>query len=446
MALGLAALIVAWSRIDPIIEQIHISSDRRQAPRRSDTVTHGERALRRRRCAEPQPSTSPPRAPSSRPTTAHRIDFSDPRQTSRSTSGAWVTPPTDAGGLARDADILDLIGRSCCPRTTTIEFHTDDGCASISSAAPLQGDARRRTDAGRKASIQARGLRDPRRRRRASLSPATRGRRPGAAGLGDAMIAPPPGPAAGAHRPCRNCRRGGAAAARCKRIGGDKGEHRRPGERRRIQTADRDRRRAGHRMAARREALHRARQCARRSAATRRSTPIRLPPITATRPPEADRNLAHRSRRQRAACTRRAETATATTPSTTRHRACWWSPAATWASTPTRRSSPRATASNTQDGPDRRRARQRAGGSKATTAGARRHSDRPLRAPGRRQAGAGSRWKPTAHVASHKTADTYRAAANEGDYDLTTEHRDPDRRGEGHARQPAQRRVTPRST
>jgi len=121
-ALGLAGLIFAWSRINPIIERIHIS-ETEQAPEEIDTVTMENARFAGIDAQNRSFNVTAVRAVQSSDDNNH-IDLQQPKADIVLTSGAKVTVESEAGGLQRDTQILDLIGKVTVTQDQDYEFRT----------------------------------------------------------------------------------------------------------------------------------------------------------------------------------------------------------------------------------------------------------------------------------------------------------------------------------
>jgi lipopolysaccharide export system protein LptC len=122
VALGLAGLIFAWSRINPIIERIHIS-DTEQAPQEIDTVTMENARFAGVDAQNRTFNVTAARAVQSADDNNH-IDLQQPRADIVLSSGAKVAIQSDTGGLQRDTQILDLVGKVTLTQDQGYEFHT----------------------------------------------------------------------------------------------------------------------------------------------------------------------------------------------------------------------------------------------------------------------------------------------------------------------------------
>ncbi len=121
-ALGLAGLIFAWSRIDPIIERIHIS-DTEQAPEEIDTVTMENARFAGVDARNRSFNVTAARAVQSADDSNH-IDLQQPRADIVLSSGSKVAIQSVTGGLQRDTQILDLVGKVTLTQDHGYEFHT----------------------------------------------------------------------------------------------------------------------------------------------------------------------------------------------------------------------------------------------------------------------------------------------------------------------------------
>ena len=122
VALGLAGLIFAWSRINPIIERIHIS-ETEQAPEEIDTVTMENARFAGVDAQNRSFNVTAARAVQSADDSNH-IDLQQPKADIVLASGAKVAIQSDTGGLQRDTQILDLVGKVTLTQDQGYEFHT----------------------------------------------------------------------------------------------------------------------------------------------------------------------------------------------------------------------------------------------------------------------------------------------------------------------------------
>ncbi len=141
-ALGLAGLIFAWSRINPIIERIHIS-DTEQAPEEIDTVTMENARFAGVDAQNRSFNVTAARAVQSADDSNH-IDLRRPKADIVLASGAKVAVESDAGGLQRDTQILDLIGKVTLTQDQGYEFHTTNARVDLNERtaagdAPVEG-------------------------------------------------------------------------------------------------------------------------------------------------------------------------------------------------------------------------------------------------------------------------------------------------------------------
>jgi len=141
-ALGLAGLIFAWSRINPIIERIHIS-ETEQAPEEIDTVTMENARFAGIDAQNRSFNVTAVRAVQSADDSNH-IDLQQPKADIVLASGAKVAVRSDTGGLQRDTQILDLVGKVLLTQDQGYEFHTtkariDLGARTAAGDAPVNG-------------------------------------------------------------------------------------------------------------------------------------------------------------------------------------------------------------------------------------------------------------------------------------------------------------------
>lgn len=141
-ALGLAALIFAWSRIDPIINKIHIS-DTEEAPEEIDTVTMENARFAGVDAQNRSFNVTAARAVQSADDSNH-IDLRRPKADIVLAGGAKVAVESDAGGLQRDTQILDLTGKVTLTQDQGYEFHTTNARVDLNERtaagdAPVEG-------------------------------------------------------------------------------------------------------------------------------------------------------------------------------------------------------------------------------------------------------------------------------------------------------------------
>jgi lipopolysaccharide export system protein LptC len=122
VALALAGLIFAWSRINPVIERIHIS-DTEQAPQEIDAVTMENARFAGVDAQNRSFNITAVRAVQSADDNNH-IDMQLPKADITLTSGAKVTVRSDTAGLQRDTQILELAGTVTLAQDQDYEFHT----------------------------------------------------------------------------------------------------------------------------------------------------------------------------------------------------------------------------------------------------------------------------------------------------------------------------------
>jgi lipopolysaccharide export system protein LptC len=142
IALALAGLIFAWSRINPIIERIHIS-DTEQAPEEIDSVTMENARFAGIDAQNRSFNVTAVRAVQSADDSNH-IDLQQPKADIVLASGAKVAVESDAGGLQRDTQILDLIGKVTVTQDQGYEFHTSKARVDLNERtaggdAPVEG-------------------------------------------------------------------------------------------------------------------------------------------------------------------------------------------------------------------------------------------------------------------------------------------------------------------
>jgi lipopolysaccharide export system protein LptC len=121
-ALGLVGLIVAWSRINPIIERIHIS-ETEQAPEEIETMTMENARFAGIDSENRSFNVTAVRAIQSADDNNH-IDLQQPKADIVLSSGAKVAIQSDTGGLQRDTQILELVGKVTLTQDQDYEFHT----------------------------------------------------------------------------------------------------------------------------------------------------------------------------------------------------------------------------------------------------------------------------------------------------------------------------------
>jgi len=122
VALALAGLIFAWSRIDPIINKIHIG-DTEQAPQEIDAVTMENARFAGVDAQNRSFNITAVRAVQSADDDNH-VDLQQPKADIVLTSGAKVTVQSDTAGLQRDTQILELAGKVTLTQDQDYEFHT----------------------------------------------------------------------------------------------------------------------------------------------------------------------------------------------------------------------------------------------------------------------------------------------------------------------------------
>lgn len=122
VALGLVALIIAWSRINPIIERIHIS-ETEQAPEEIETVTMENARFAGIDSQNRSFNVTAVRAIQSVDDNNH-IDLQLPKADIVLSSGAKVAIRSDKGGLHLDTQILELVGQVTLTQDQDYEFHT----------------------------------------------------------------------------------------------------------------------------------------------------------------------------------------------------------------------------------------------------------------------------------------------------------------------------------
>jgi lipopolysaccharide export system protein LptC len=123
VALGLVGLIIAWSRINPIIERIHIS-ETEQAPEEIETVTMENARFAGIDSQNRSFNVTAVRAIQSADDNNH-IDLQLPKADIVLSSGAKVAIRSDKGGLHRDTQILELVGQVTLTQDQDYEFHTE---------------------------------------------------------------------------------------------------------------------------------------------------------------------------------------------------------------------------------------------------------------------------------------------------------------------------------
>lgn len=153
-ALGLLGLIFAWSRIDPIIDRIHIN-ETEQAPEEIDTVTMENARFAGVDAQNRSFNITAVRAIQSADDN-NRIHLQEPKADIVLASGAKVAIRSDTGALQRDTQILDLIGQVTVTQDQSYEFHTANARIDLNERTAA-GDA---TVSGRgpQGEIQAEGF------------------------------------------------------------------------------------------------------------------------------------------------------------------------------------------------------------------------------------------------------------------------------------------------
>ena len=142
VALAFAGLIFAWSRINPIIERIHIS-DTQPAPQEIDAVTMENARFAGVDAQNRSFNITAVRAVQSADDDNH-VDLQQPKADIVLTSGAKVTVQSDTAGLQRDTQILELAGKVTLTQDQDYEFHTtrariDLGERTAAGDAPVDG-------------------------------------------------------------------------------------------------------------------------------------------------------------------------------------------------------------------------------------------------------------------------------------------------------------------
>ncbi len=122
-ALGLVGLIFAWSRIDTTIPRIPIS-EIEQAPEEIDTVTMENARFAGVDAQNRTFNITAVRAVQSADDN-NRVHLRQPKADIVLSSGTRVAIQSDAGGLQRDTQILDLVGKITVTQDQGYEFHTE---------------------------------------------------------------------------------------------------------------------------------------------------------------------------------------------------------------------------------------------------------------------------------------------------------------------------------
>jgi lipopolysaccharide export system protein LptC len=137
-ALGLVGLIVAWSRIDTTIDRIPMS-EIEPASEEMDTATMENVRFAGVDAQNRSFNITAARAVQSADDNNH-IHLRQPKADIVLSSGAKVAIRSDTGGLQRDAEILDLVGKVTVTQDQAYEFHTETARIDLNKRTAV-GDA-----------------------------------------------------------------------------------------------------------------------------------------------------------------------------------------------------------------------------------------------------------------------------------------------------------------
>jgi lipopolysaccharide export system protein LptC len=142
LALGLAALVITWSQINPVIQRLQIS-ETEQAPEEIDTITMENARFAGVDAQDRTFNVTAARAIQSAED-SNRIELQHPRADIALADGAKVAIQSDSGGLQRDTQILDLFGSVTLVHDRGYEFRTtsarvDLGERTATGDAPIEG-------------------------------------------------------------------------------------------------------------------------------------------------------------------------------------------------------------------------------------------------------------------------------------------------------------------
>ncbi|MGE0120551.1 MAG: LPS export ABC transporter periplasmic protein LptC [Dongiaceae bacterium] len=142
LALGVAALVITWSQINPVIQRLQIS-ETEQAPVEIDTITMENARFAGVDAQDRAFNVTAARAIQSAEDSNH-ITLQQPKADIALVGGAKVAIQSDAGDLQRDTQILDLSGSVTLVHDRGYEFHTtsarvDLGERTATGDAPIEG-------------------------------------------------------------------------------------------------------------------------------------------------------------------------------------------------------------------------------------------------------------------------------------------------------------------
>lgn len=121
-ALGLAALIFTWSRINPIIERIHLS-DTEEVPEEIDSITMENARFAGVDAQNRTFNVTAVRAVQSIGD-SNLIELQQPKANIVLANGTKVDIQSDTGGLQRDTQVLDLLGAVTLTQDRGYEYRT----------------------------------------------------------------------------------------------------------------------------------------------------------------------------------------------------------------------------------------------------------------------------------------------------------------------------------
>lgn len=142
LALGLAGLVVAWSQINPVIQRLQIS-ETEQAPEEIDAITMENARFAGVDARDRSFNITAVRAVQSAHDSNH-IKLQQPRADITLADGARIAIRSDAGGLQRDTQILDLSGSITLVNDRGYEFRTTSARVDLDGRtakgdAPIEG-------------------------------------------------------------------------------------------------------------------------------------------------------------------------------------------------------------------------------------------------------------------------------------------------------------------
>lgn len=142
LALGLAALIFAWSRINPVMERLQIS-ETEEAPEAIESVTMENARLAGVDAEGRRYNVTAVRAIQSTDDSNH-INLQQPKANIALANGSHVAIASESGGLQRDTQILDLFGAVTLKQDRGYEFRTTQARIDLNERtaagdAPIEG-------------------------------------------------------------------------------------------------------------------------------------------------------------------------------------------------------------------------------------------------------------------------------------------------------------------